>query len=72
MARRSTCYTLMALAAFGWLEAGGVSKIDWIYKELRREKDSTGTSIDFTDQMLQVPQYYRFNQHYKLGITFDD
>ena len=40
--KKSTCYLLMALATLGWL--GGVAKMNWIYKELRSEKEGLVTT----------------------------
>ena len=67
--KKSTCYLLMALATLGWL--GGVAKMDWIYKELRSEKEGLVTTGKLSNQ-LEVPQYYRFNQHYTLTLNFDE
>lgn len=67
--KTSTCYLFIALSAFG--QFGGVAKMSWIYKELQRErKDSGQNSLLSAMDDFQVPQYYRFNQHYTLALNF--
>lgn len=61
---KRTCFTLFAMTSLSCFFESGHAKMDWIYKELRKEKssqgadDPTSTSLD---DVYQVPQYYRFN-----------
>ena len=71
--RRSTCLFSLSLA-FGWFQGFfkfSDAKMDWIYKELRRERQSKEKKEQVND-FNQVPQYFRFNQHLSLTVDFDE
>ena len=71
--RRSTCLFSFSLA-IGWFQGFfdlSDAKMDWIYKEIRKEKknkEKKQTDIEPN----QVPQYFRFNQHLSLTVDFNE
>ena len=71
--RRSTCLFSLSLAA-GWF-SGFFNLVDaemnWIYKELRREKTGKEKK-EQSGERKQVPQYFRFNQHLSLTVDFNE
>ena len=44
--RRSTSFVVVALAGASWF-GEGFAKMDWIFKELRREQDATSASGNY-------------------------
>ena len=71
--RRSTCLFSLSLAA-GWF-SGFFNLVDaemnWIYKELRKEKVGKEKK-EQTGDRKQIPQYFRFNQHLSLTVDFNE
>ena len=61
---------LISLVALGWF-GEGLAKMDWIYKELRSKQDAA-TANSLYEELLNVPQYFRFNTHYDVAINVDE
>ena len=59
---------IVSLCSLGLAHA----KMDWIYKELKRERADDNLVQQAVTDFTQIPQYYRFNQHMSLSVNFDE
>ena len=65
----STCLLLMVTSD---IFTPSSAKMDWIYKELKRERPDDDKINQAVTDFTQIPQYYRFNQHFSLSLNFDE
>ena len=50
--KRSTCYLLVVMSTIGCYYGGGLAKMDWIYKELRSEKEGHSSHQDYLNELM--------------------